>query len=243
MMNDERVAHSFLPNSFQVPNEYIDRYFGLLTSEEKVVLIYTVRRIFGFGHRQDRISLSQYANGTRNRAGKQLDYGTGLSTSAIRPALAALIRYGLLIEVARNDPRANQGALYELQLDSARVDEAGLLERASAQKQKNRARTRRARSSQKGLPEQGSPQLSPASLEEPAVPQQGGLVVRQQGEPVVGQQGGLLSDNTDACCLTAELPAVPQQYINTGEIQKKTNQPTDSRYEVLGLVGWATQRS
>ena len=51
------------PNTFQTPNEYVDKYLYLLTSDECKVLLYAVRRIFGFNKDQDRIAVSQFADG------------------------------------------------------------------------------------------------------------------------------------------------------------------------------------
>ncbi len=74
------MASEFIPNSFQTPNVYIDRFMHLLTAEEWKVLSYAVRRIFGFQKRSDRISLSQFMHGTRSTLNDvQLDYGTGLT--------------------------------------------------------------------------------------------------------------------------------------------------------------------
>ena len=49
---------TFVPNSFQTPNDYVDEIMPYLTGEEFKVLIYAVRRILGFQKRQDRTSLS-----------------------------------------------------------------------------------------------------------------------------------------------------------------------------------------
>ena len=38
----------FIPNSYQTPNAYIDKYLHLLTGEEWKVLSYAIRRILGF---------------------------------------------------------------------------------------------------------------------------------------------------------------------------------------------------
>lgn len=136
----------FLPNSFQTPNAYIDRFMHLLTAEEWKVLSYAARRIFGFGKRQDRISLSQFTGGVVDRkAGRRLDYGTGLSKSGVLHALAGLTQYGLLLEIEKGSITANTAALYELQLDSERVDLAGLEARAASRRTTNARRTGDAR--------------------------------------------------------------------------------------------------
>jgi hypothetical protein len=135
----------FLPNSFQNPNAYVDRYMYLLEPEEYVILSYTVRRIIGFQKRSDRISLSQYENGTRAKDGTYLDHGTGLSREKIHRGLVFLIGVNLIIKVADNDPKKNEGAEYSLQLDSRLVRDDILLERYEKGKQIDTRRTEKAR--------------------------------------------------------------------------------------------------
>lgn len=133
----------FIPNSYQTPNAYVDQYMHLLTPEEWKTLCYAVRRIFGFNKRQDRISLSQFMNGLVS-GGKQLDYGTGLCEGAQRKALDGLKEHNLLIEVSPNDPRENEGALYELQLNSKKVEKGKLETRWQTKKAKDSLRTKKA---------------------------------------------------------------------------------------------------
>lgn len=129
---------TFIPNSFQVPNDYCDELMYLLTPAEWKVLSYAARRIFGFGKRKDYISLSQFMHGTLSRKRtedsneeKHLDWGTGLSKPAVVASLESLIRYRLMFKLAENDPRKNYGDLYALQLDCDKVDYDGLIDRAN----------------------------------------------------------------------------------------------------------------
>ncbi len=131
---------SMLPNSFQVPNLYVDRAMHLLTPEEWVVLTYAARRIFGFGKRRDRISISQFTDGITGEDGVPLDFGTGLSYNTVSKCLGALIGFGLLAETAPNDPRKRNGTEYALQLDANRVQWEALHHRAGEWKAK-RAKT------------------------------------------------------------------------------------------------------
>lgn len=140
------AASPFIPNSFQTPNEYVDHFMHLLTSDEWKVLSYTVRRIFGFQQRYDRISLTQYQTGTVSReTGEQLDHGTGLSRKTVVKVLASLCSFGLLARVAENDLQFNEGACYALQLDASKVGVAGLEERARATREANGRRVEKAR--------------------------------------------------------------------------------------------------
>lgn len=126
---------------------------AFMTPEENVVLQYTVRRIFGFQKRQDHISLSQYANGITvvddDGNESQLDYGTGLSVPTVRKALAGLVEFGLMLEIAANDPRKNHGTFWGLQLDPTKVNLDGLKQRklqrhARQQKKMEKAKTKKA---------------------------------------------------------------------------------------------------
>lgn len=125
---------SFIPNSFQTPNDYVDLYMHLLTPEEYKVLIYAVRRIFGFNKRKDAIALSQFTDGIQSRlTGEMLDHGTGLNRATIVRALAELQKYGLIIK-AETGSTNHASNVYELQLDADLVNLAGLKERKSKRK-------------------------------------------------------------------------------------------------------------
>lgn len=140
------MASDLIPNSYQTPNAYVDRFMFLLTPEEWKVLSYAARRIFGFQKRQDRISQSQFTHGTISKAdGHQLDRGTGLSKPTVIKALNSLIAYHVMREVAKNDSHLNHGALYELELDSDKIDIAGLIERANQANQQSRKQSAQGR--------------------------------------------------------------------------------------------------
>lgn len=140
-------SNEFIPNSFQVPNAYIDRFMALLEPEEFCVLIYAARRIFGFQKRSDRISVSQFSAGLVSRkTGARLDDGTGLNRTTVMRALDNLVRFRLMEKLEENDPKTNAGALYALQLDSDAVDWDALVARKAAKFAASAARAGRARS-------------------------------------------------------------------------------------------------
>jgi len=134
-----------IPNSFQTPNAYIDEFMAFLTPEENVVLTYTARRIFGFHKDEDRISLSQYAEGIKAHDGSILDYGTGLNKKAVRRALDALIAFGLIIEVEPYVIETSTPACYALQLDPEKIDSSGLHARRAARVAMDSRRTAKGR--------------------------------------------------------------------------------------------------
>lgn len=144
-MDDEPRKDDMIPNTFYMPNVYVDEIMPLLTPEEWVVLTYAVRRIFGFHKRQDHISLSQFRHGTRTRTGKRLDGGTGFSKDAIRSALESLETFKILVKVAENDPYQNLGAAYRLQYQANEIDWEALEERQANKALTGRQRTESAR--------------------------------------------------------------------------------------------------
>lgn len=135
---------SFIPNSFQTPNSYVDNYLHLFTPEEWLVMTYAIRRILGFNKRSDRISLSQFANGITDRNGNHLDYGCGLSVNTIRDVLKSLCGFGFLIRLSENDPTVNTGPEYSLQLDDSKIRLSAMLARAGNKKKESKARTKQA---------------------------------------------------------------------------------------------------
>jgi len=115
------MVDNFIPHSFQTPNFYIDQVEAFLTPNEFKVLIYMVRKIFGWQKRQDRISLTQLQNGLFSRDGEQRDYGTGLSRPAIISALEGLKRARLVSQNEKGNLH-QVASLFSLQLDLERVD-------------------------------------------------------------------------------------------------------------------------
>jgi len=73
-----------------VPDEIFDKLLSYLSPSELKVLLYLVRRTFGFKKNSDSISLSQICNGIKTRTGKIIDSGTGLSRPAVIKALKVL---------------------------------------------------------------------------------------------------------------------------------------------------------
>jgi hypothetical protein len=84
------------PNFTQVPNELFDELAPQLTEAELRVLLYIVRRTFGFGKKDDAISVNQMANGITASDGRVLDYGTGMSRSAVWRGAKGLVSKGIL---------------------------------------------------------------------------------------------------------------------------------------------------
>ena len=132
-----------IPNSFQYPNYFCDDLMWLLSGDEQKILLYTVRRIFGFHKEKDNISLTQYCEGVTNRQGERLDYGTGLSRPATIHAIEMLVACRIILEIP--EAHSNAGKCYALQLDSNLIDLAPLKDRQEKRHSTGIARTEKAR--------------------------------------------------------------------------------------------------
>src|SRR5437588_2505941 len=79
------------PNYTMVPDELFDEHLAFLSGAELKVLLYIIRRTFGFKKDSDSISLSQMLTGIRTRDGRALDHGVGLSKPTLLQALRSLV--------------------------------------------------------------------------------------------------------------------------------------------------------
>jgi hypothetical protein len=89
------------PNYTPVPDEIFDDLIDFLSNAELKVLLYIVRRTFGFKKLSDNISFSQLCRGITTREGEILDRGTGLSKSTVALAVKSLTEKNIIV-VRRN---------------------------------------------------------------------------------------------------------------------------------------------
>jgi hypothetical protein len=132
-MSEEPKKSNFVPNSFQVPNLYVDEMFPLLDCEEQAMVIFACRRIFGWQKRTDRIAASQFAD------------GCGIHIDTVTSRLKNLERFHILIQVSPNDFHKNEGPEWQLQLNDSAVDWDGLRARKTAKVESATRRTQAAR--------------------------------------------------------------------------------------------------
>src|SRR5919199_4963889 len=78
------------PTTTPTPDDLFDRFLPELSGAELKVLLYIVRRTFGFKREADAISLSQMLHGLRARDGRTLDRGVGLSKKTLLQAINSL---------------------------------------------------------------------------------------------------------------------------------------------------------
>lgn len=105
------------PNTTQVPDLLFDQIMQDLDEKELKVLLYIIRRTFGFKKPADNISLSQLVNGIITHDGRVLDRGTGLSKASVTRALHALKQKNLINATQnRNAKKGNLPTTYSLRM-------------------------------------------------------------------------------------------------------------------------------
>jgi hypothetical protein len=92
------------PSYTQVPDELFDVLMPTLTDAELRVLLYIIRRTFGFKRETDAISLSQMVSGITTRDGRVLDTGTGLSKATVARGLKGLRDKGIILAERHSSP-------------------------------------------------------------------------------------------------------------------------------------------
>lgn len=84
------------PNGTIVPDDVFDVLAPRLSEAELRVLLYIIRRTFGFGKNADAISLRQLTDGIVARDGRILDYGTGMSRKGVIGGIKGLLDKGII---------------------------------------------------------------------------------------------------------------------------------------------------
>lgn len=111
------------PNYTQVPDELFDELLPELSGAELKVLLYIIRRTFGFKRDRDSISLSQMLHGVQSRSGEVFDRGAGVSKPTLLQALRSLEERGIIqTERRRSAEKGDEPTVYTLRFDP---DQAG----------------------------------------------------------------------------------------------------------------------
>jgi hypothetical protein len=109
------------PNYTQVPDELFDELLPDLSGAELKVLLYIIRRTFGWKKDRDSISLSQMLNGVRSRNGDGLDRGAGVSKPTLLQALRSLEERGIIeTERRRSAEKGDEPTVYMLRFAEER---------------------------------------------------------------------------------------------------------------------------
>ena len=114
------------PNYTQVPDELFDVLLPDLTLAELKVLLYIIRRTFGFKKASDDIRLSQMLTGIKKRDGDTQDRGVGVSKVALLQAVRSLQQKHLIVtERRQSEEKGNEPTNYRLNvLESSAPREA-----------------------------------------------------------------------------------------------------------------------
>src|SRR4028118_1504713 len=87
------------PAYTQVPDVVFDRLMANLSESELKVLLYIIRRTYGFKKRSDNISIKQLVEGIVTRDGRRLDYGAGISKASVVRGTKGLVDKKIIIAV------------------------------------------------------------------------------------------------------------------------------------------------
>jgi phage replication O-like protein O len=105
------------PNYTPVPDELFDEQLPDLSGSELKVLLYIIRRTFGFKKDSDNISLNQLLNGITTKEGIVLDRGTGLTKKTLLEAIKSLVEKNLILtERRRSKEKGDEPTTYRLHI-------------------------------------------------------------------------------------------------------------------------------
>lgn len=105
------------PHFTPVPDQLFDDWLPHLSEAELKVLLYIMRRTYGFKKDQDAISLRQMAEGITTRNGKRLDHGAGITQRSVQRAVPMLLEKGLIQALPQRAPDGGYAAtIYRLRL-------------------------------------------------------------------------------------------------------------------------------
>ncbi len=121
------------PTTTPTPDEIFDEWVHQLKHSELLVLLYIVRRTFGFRDRYgevkngDTISLRQFHEGIVTKGGRRLDHGCGVrNKTSITQALKRLEELGLIrVQRSESEDKGNETTWYALAFQDAAADRRG----------------------------------------------------------------------------------------------------------------------
>jgi hypothetical protein len=125
-MSKDDPSHHFpgfsSPTYTIVPDELFDDLLSELSGAELKVLLYIIRRTFGFKKDSDTISLKQMAEGIVTRDGRVLDRGAGVAKSAAAQAVKTLREKGYIVHQRnRSHEKGDEPTTYALRFRDAPV--------------------------------------------------------------------------------------------------------------------------
>src|SRR3954470_23654374 len=117
------------PTTTPVPDVVFDRFLAKLGEAELKVLLYIIRRTFGFKRDKDPISFNQFLRGITTRDGRVLDEGCGVrNRTTLSSALKSLEAKGIIESEKGWDERGeNQTTVYRLRFRDSASPVAGVV--------------------------------------------------------------------------------------------------------------------
>jgi Bacteriophage replication protein O len=109
------------PTTTPVPDEVFDVLAPQLSEAELRVLLYIIRRTFGFKKQKDPISLTQLVEGIKTKDGNVLDLGTGMSRRGVMKGCQGLVKKGVIsVEKRLSDQGDYAVNIYSLRFQDGR---------------------------------------------------------------------------------------------------------------------------
>ena len=107
------------PRYTQIPDQLLDFLMADLSGAELKVLLYIMRRTFGWKKDADDIGLKQLTSGIVTRDGRVVDRGTGLAKSSVVAAIKSLEEWGIIERQENSDPeRGDLPTTYRVRLSN-----------------------------------------------------------------------------------------------------------------------------
>ncbi len=111
------------PNTTAVPDDFFDVLAPNLSEAELRVLIYIIRRTFGFKKDSDTISLKQMVEGITTRDGRVLDMGTGMSRPGVTKGVKGLEAKGIIFRTHNSSrEKGYEATAYQLRFRSDPIE-------------------------------------------------------------------------------------------------------------------------
>ena len=103
------------PNFTPTPDALFDVLLARISDAELRVLLYIIRRTFGFKKDSDTISLKQMTAGIITRDGRRLDFGAGLSKASAARGIKGLVDKGIVLaQRNQSQERGDEPTTYRL---------------------------------------------------------------------------------------------------------------------------------
>ena len=110
------------PRYTPIPDQLLDELLADLSGAEVKVLLYIMRRTFGWKKASDDIGLAQLTGGITTRDGRVVDRGTGLAKSTVVTALKSLEEWGVIERQQHRDAaKGDRPTTYRVRLSAPPV--------------------------------------------------------------------------------------------------------------------------